>query len=130
LKLTRRKFLGLSTALLAGGGFLGFLKWRPSATRNRLADGARGIFKNRQSARYIGERYLEQYPGEKDVSLLLEQIFGSDHGMGPWTPEQEIMDWVKKRIQRDFAEGNIRELQGWICSATELRLCALTALTS
>ncbi len=130
MKLTRRKFLSLSTALLMSGGFLGFLKWRPSATRKRLSDGARAIFKNRESARFVGEQYLEQYPGEKDVSLLVEQIFGSDHGMGPWTAEREIMDWITERIQKDFAEEKIRELQGWICSATELRLCALMALAS
>jgi hypothetical protein len=38
------------------------------------------------------------------------------------------MDVLQRRIRQDFVEEKVVKLQGWILSATEARLCALTAL--
>ena len=41
-----------------------------------------------------------------------------------------IREWARARIRDDFRAGRVVEIQGWIVSATEVRLCALAAISS
>jgi hypothetical protein len=101
------------------------------AARDPAAARLVGLFKHRDSARAIGSVYLATCPEEANAHKLVELIVGADddplvvHG----TNDAELRAWVRRRQARDFATARIVNLDGWLLSATEVRLCALACLT-
>ena len=90
-----------------------------------------GLFKHRDSARAIGSAYLATRPEEANPYNLLELITRADQEplVVHRTSAMELRDWLRRRQADDFATGRIVKLDGWLLSATEVRLCALVALT-
>lgn len=84
----------------------------------------------------VGGWYLENYPSERDRRALLNHLHGRIGGTAP-APEFDRPDaapvWsrqaVRSAVSGDYATGNTLWLDGWLFSRTELRLCALAALT-
>ena len=99
----------------------------PDTAVERLA----GLFKHRDSARAIGSAYLALRPEEADPYNLVELITRADQDplVVHHTSATELRAWLRRRQARDFATGRIVNLDGWLLSATEVRLCALVALT-
>lgn len=87
---------------------------------------------NRASAKRIGETYLRSIPSEADIPLLVSLICPADRER---IIEFETADLIgcrkllKRRLRQDFENGQMVDVQGWILSKTEIRLCALAALT-
>jgi hypothetical protein len=80
------------------------------------------------SARAIGRAYLARFPQEGEpialTRLILEGMAFSDSEkltLG----ERELRGRVAAQLRADFAEGRITEIDGWLMSRTEGRLCAL-----
>lgn len=90
-----------------------------------------GLFKHRDSARAIGSAYLTTRPEEANTHKLVQLITGADEDpfVVDRTSDTELCAWVRRRQARDFATGRIVNLDGWLLSATEVRICALAALT-
>jgi hypothetical protein len=76
------------------------------------------------SARVIGAAYLARHPAERDRSRLLKEL---DLGAAGCDGAR-IRALVADRRREDFASGRCVEVNGWILSRTEVRLCALAAL--
>ena len=84
----------------------------------------------RSSAEALGREHLRRVPNEADATKLVSLIcsgfsksppIGRDH--------RAIREWIRARSRDDFKASRVVEIQGWILSATEARLCALAALS-
>ncbi len=73
----------------------------------------------------LGLQYLAKHPGEADRTYLRQAVFGNDD---PGTRARALRQMVERR-ERDFATGDVVELNGWLMGRTELRACALLALS-
>jgi len=104
--LSRRDF----AALLGAAGFA------ISAPAGARPVGPTAVSVDKRAATAVGEAYLARFPEEKK-SLRLHLALA---GVGP----QNVNDVVR----RDFAAGRIVQVDGWMLSRTEARLCALVAL--
>jgi hypothetical protein len=131
--ISRRTFLLL--ALGAGGAMLvapdlphALSAWLTG--HSPLAIKISALPSHRQSARVVGLAYLQQYPHEADERLLLERLAASVAGGEALSrsSDQELKALLASAIRQDFAAERVVKIQGWILSATEARLCALSAL--
>ena len=71
----------------------------------------------KRSVRTIGKKYLTIHPQEA-TSQVLEALI-------PHRPSD-----IGKQIARDFEIGDMVSIDGWLCSRTECRVCALAVITS
>lgn len=89
------------------------------------------LLTHKESAKVIGIAYVQKYPQEAGVRILLDQIASSpavgDVGLFG-AADQNLRELLERMIREDFAVDRVVKLQGWILSATEARLCALAAL--
>jgi hypothetical protein len=102
-----------------------------SHAEDRLSSKLANFFHNKQSARAIGLEYLRLVPVEANARRLTQLICSS------WKQRYDelsnadaakIKTILLRQQRRDFENGRIVNLQGWILSQTEARLCALAAL--
>lgn len=85
----------------------------------------RGLFTAPGSAASIGRAYLHLHPLKADRAALIRDITLGDHRHSSGTPLARLVgEWQR----RDFGEGRIVVLDGWVLSLTEVSLCALLAL--
>jgi hypothetical protein len=125
---TRRGFLQGLVAIVA-------LAWQPgraapsdspAAAAERARDSLRGL-RLGNAAPALGRAYLEKVPQEASLTALLKAI-ESDFSPGP-RPLGEINEpLLRQRAAKDFEAGRIVELNGWVVSLAEARLCAVAAL--
>jgi hypothetical protein len=71
----------------------------------------------------MGKQYLELYPQEQDVSLLISLINSSQY-----CQEQTLRRELQDNTRRDFEFNQTMILDGWVISRTEARQCALFTL--
>ncbi len=74
----------------------------------------------------IGRTYLQCVPEEANFEFIRSQTLAI-HPAGMPNAEQ-VGRMLQDRIRSDFATGETVEVDGWILSRTEARLCALAAL--
>jgi hypothetical protein len=123
-ELTRRDFV---IAAMAG---LGCFALRGTAAGTDLAAVRSRLFQDRileveHILRYTG-RYLAKHPGEADADTLLRLIFGS-------AADGEVAAMkraARSRIRKDFEEGRVESLDGWILSVSEVRLWCLYVIVT
>jgi hypothetical protein len=78
----------------------------------------------------VGREYLRGVPTEGDDKILVFLICGEQCEPPPTARgPQATREWARARARKDFAAGRVVEIEGWIVSATEARLCALSALS-
>jgi len=84
-----------------------------------------------QSAKAIGSEYLRKYPLEADAQILIGEI-ASHPAANDIEPliatERTLYALIDRMMRDDFQAERIVNLQGWILSRTEARLCALATL--
>lgn len=72
----------------------------------------------------VGERYLQLHRREADLDtlaqLLLDRI--------PHAIVDDLVRALSSAVREDFARGDLVNLDGWLLSRTELRLCAVAHL--
>ena len=77
------------------------------------------LLPDRESAAIVGEYYLDTRPQERDVGVLVSCIKGR---------RKNLRDLLHASIKTDFDRGQVVQVNGWVLSETEARLCALAAL--
>ncbi len=132
--MNRREFLVVSL----GGACAVFLQARRSRTttaglprQDLLRARLSGLLRHTDSARIVGREYLHRYPQEATVPVLLGLI--AAEGTGGQAALSKVADaelraLLDHEMRRDFSDEKVVQLQGWILSVTEARLCALMAL--
>ena len=139
MKLTRRDKLKLLAAM-AVACRVGDAAARSRTLGDRAQDGGRGnllrVFDRPESAEVVGRRYLQQNPREADFNHLFSSIVARiqrEIPAGSTTdlarlPRGQLRKYVRAAVSRDFGEGRVTNLDGWILAETESRLCALQAM--
>lgn len=122
-RLTRRATL--RAAVL--GSLLAALGWRPAPAAANPVTRLTAIFRHRDSAVRLGEAYLAAHPEEADPGHLTHRTLTALGDVSP--PDADLRPRLAAACRRDFAEGRTVQLDGWILAETELRACALVALS-
>jgi hypothetical protein len=133
--LTRRGFLRMTCAIVA------MLPTRlpelfavtlASSGRDRLVSKLDGFFHDKDSARAVGREYLRIAPLEADTLKLTAFICAhrqERYDELNFASMGKVRSILLHQQREDFDKGRTVNVQGWILSETEARLCALTALT-
>jgi hypothetical protein len=133
----------LSSKAVSRRGFLRALAWVGAAGLVSPAAAARlameetdlvcerlsRFYVHHASARTVGLEYLRTRPGEADVRLLLEAICRGDRERFRCADAMHVRRLIGEQQCSDFAHGRTVQVDGWILSETEARLCALAAVT-
>lgn len=118
--LSRRALLriGAVGAVTVGSG-LALKRWSDGALEQELA----AVLGNLPAARVIGRRWLVDHPhGRELAATALAEKLGL---AGRWTSGDELRRRLSTLIERDYAEGVVERVAGWVLSGTEIYLCAL-----
>ena len=89
------------------------------------------VIGNRESARVVGEEYLKSWPAEAGIDRLVRLILWPKPVTSREDVQMSLADisaLVRHRQNEDFSLERVVNVQGWILSRTEARLCALCAL--
>jgi hypothetical protein len=91
------------------------------------------LFDDPKAAGVVGAAYLARAPAEADRERLLALLTG-DHVAGyrelAAADPDALLARLRAQHRDDFAAGRVADVDGWILSLTEARLCALAALAS
>jgi hypothetical protein len=88
------------------------------------------IFRHRESASVIGREFLRCVPAEADEHLLIDLICSSRKEQRAKLARANsgmLREWILRQHRKDFENGRIVNIQGWLLSKTEVRVCALLA---
>lgn len=127
----RRNFISFSAAILAG------IMVSPDFTQryfssNRLGNRFVKVFAHDlQAARAVGKAYLRDIPQESNASILTDMILKSGTALMQRLDvlsEKNLIAKLRSTITEDFISGNTIQVDGWVLSRTEARLCALCTL--
>src|SRR5712692_1926613 len=92
------------------------------------------VLVHRESAAVIGQEYLRRVPEENNIDVLVDLICSPGAGQQKelmYSGDAKALRAILSSQQRDdFANDRTSKVQGWILSDTEVRLCALAALTA
>ena len=80
------------------------------------------------AARAIGEAYLRQLEVEPTRASILEHTAGALQIIAAARTQKAALTGLVSAVRRDFQEGRVLQLEGWVVSRTEVELCALTLL--
>lgn len=130
---TRRKLLQWSAVLCC----LAFAprSWRRVAAKDpveqEIARRIAGLFDHPGSAREIGKEYLRLAPSENDVAVLIRNVIPDSGRMRSLSTagRESLRRHIATASREDFQQGRMISVNGWMLSQTELRLCAIVALT-
>ena len=125
-----RMFLGVGAILLLRRTDA-FDTMSNSSTDHLLSAKLANVFHDRKSATVIGLEYLRSTPMEADPRQLTNLICSRWQGRYDDVAHADtarIKELLLRQQREDFEKGRIVNVQGWILSETEARLCALTAL--
>ena len=99
---------------------------RPQGTElsdvRSIADQFETMFRHPDTAREVGQIYLQAYPRHAKRAYLEHQV-GLNHPLDP------IKSFEAKREQ-DFLVGNTVTLDGWVLAKAEVCVCALLAMSA
>jgi hypothetical protein len=90
-------------------------------------DALLAVLSDRDGARVLGAKYLDVESGEGNAARLLALVLGGRH-----LPELTVSAaraFLADTVRQDFERFDTVELDGWVVSRTEARLCALAALS-
>ncbi len=123
-------FAMLLAAVTARRGFIG-----PAAAADPAlpAPGAfAGLFGEPEAAVRLGRRCLSRGLAPADRRLLWRRLLRGSRIAAPSTPPIAAADawrqWLRARIRQDFADGRLRNLDGWIVAEAEVAGWSLAAL--
>jgi hypothetical protein len=134
---TRRSFLrefAFSVAFLFARPLHVVLREHTSSAHDKLVLRLAGVLEHRESAAIIGGEYLRCVPEENNIDVLVDLMCSpgrGEQGELMYSGDAKALRAILSSRQRDdFAHDRTIKVQGWILSATEVRLCALAALTA
>jgi hypothetical protein len=80
------------------------------------------------AARAIGEAYLRQLGVEPTRAAIIEHTGTALQILATARSQKAALTELASAVRRDFQDGRILQLEGWVLSRTEVELCALTLL--
>jgi hypothetical protein len=80
------------------------------------------------AARAIGEAYLRRQNAEPTQASIIEHSAGALRILAAARTETTALTELASAVRRDFRDGRVLELEGWVLSRTEVELCTLTLL--
>ncbi len=121
----RRQF-GLAAATLATLGVSHTSARAPRDADSALDAEIKRLFSHPADAAEVGRRYLAAYPAKTSRAALLADLIETNSACsgGACASEHPFARWQ----QRDFRDGAVVQLDGWILARTEVSLCALLYL--
>lgn len=132
--LSRRRFVlsGL-LGMVAGGGLAGCAL--PFDATTRTARSGHRLLKlgsDPDSARRFGNAYLQDFPAERDLGLLLAEIDATlrEHqGIGlDATGPQPLRARLDRQVRDEYRNAQVVAVEGWLLSRSEARLYAAITL--
>lgn len=131
LRLGRRGFLAM-LAGVAGAVALGVHRWRSAeALLEEDATIIVSLFPHDESAAILGRLYLANIREEADLARLMPLIrdaLGSTEISPASTDSATLRTALASRIQKEFSNGDVVSVDGWLLSITEARVCAVASL--
>lgn len=124
LQVNRRQFMQAALSVACTISVGQFVIVPSSPTQHPLLPHLAALLPHQQSARLIGQHYLQHHPQEAQVAHLLAALVPAS------TPMElaALRQHMASQISTDFATDRVVKLQGWVLSCTEARLCALAYL--
>jgi hypothetical protein len=104
---------------------------RPAGTLSPpLAARLGRLFSNRESARVIGRRYLALRPEEANLNRLTALICRTPENRArlAHASSEQLRGFLSEQQRIDFEHGRTVNIEGWVLSETETRLCAIAAI--
>jgi len=98
------------------------------ATPDELADRLRTLLYDREAARRLGRLYVRQVPTEDDPRILARLTVASSEAQQVAAialDRTSLHHRLDAQVRGDFVSGATVQLDGWVLSRTEARLCAL-----
>jgi hypothetical protein len=92
-----------------------------------------GLLAHRDSARSLGRAALAALPGATTPPALAAAVLADlprDAAMLAAASDDDLRALVAARVREDFDSGDTVQVDGWILSCTEARLCALASRVS
>ena len=123
---TRRSIMITSCAALALKALGGPVAAGPADAATRL----RAVVGDPGSGRLVGEAYLSAHPAEAAPEWLPRALLRSialDEGSLSAEDDASLRARIAQQIRKDFAQGDVASVRGWVLSRTEARLCGLWA---
>lgn len=77
--------------------------------------------------RRTGQAYLQRAPEENEHDKLV-RLLADNSPIADSSDEDAIQQYLEEKIERDFDEGKMVMVNGWVLSVTEARQCALFSL--
>jgi phage terminase large subunit-like protein len=124
--LTRRHLIaaGAVAALLCPLSAALVLAGRGAGDTENLAKWLKKVFSDLESAKAVGLRYIQHYPGEAHAAALSHTITclrnTADH--------QSMNEAFASQRNLDFRRGDSMLIDGWVVSRIEARCCVLTVV--
>jgi hypothetical protein len=133
---SRRRFLLGACAAAVPVALAPLKPWRAivevTGTRTPAARLA-GLLAHRDSARSLGRAALAALPGATAPPALAAAVLaGLPGGQAKLAAasDDELRALVAARVREDFDSDDVVQVDGWILSCTEARLCALASIVS
>jgi hypothetical protein len=98
------------------------------AAPDELAARLRTLLYDREAASRLGHLYVGQVPAEDDPRILARLVVALPEArqIDAIAPDRSSLhERLDAQVRSDFAAGAIVQLDGWLLSRTEARLCAL-----
>lgn len=123
--LTLAGLSGIAQGLLRVPAHGSFSRRVPEYYQEQFVD----IFRFKSSALAIGNLYLQSNPGEASVDLLVTRLIAAIVPSDDELDAAGVRNNVNSVRKNDFDGGRVTWIHGWLLSVTEVRLCALAALS-
>lgn len=121
-----RRHFGLAAATFAALGTAHASMNTPRDGDSALGTEIKRLFSHPADAAEVGRRYLAAYPAKASRTALLADLIETNSACagGSCASGHPFTRWQ----ERDFRDGAVVQLDGWILTRTEVSLCALLYL--
>ena len=131
--LQRREFLAqLGLGAASAWAFSGAGVLACAEARDPLVGALEGLFDDPEAARAVGAAWLAEQSAPPDYTQLLSALaegrVDEARALARSDPAA-VLERLRKRHRADFAADRTAEVQGWVLSITEARVCGLLAAT-
>ena len=124
----RRRLLAGAFLTLVNG--LPFSRAIGSAPR-QLSEPRNVPFDDLHTGTCLGQHYLKLYPEERSARLIARELFGDEcASVCNLNNRLDMQQRVLQQHERDFRQGDVVIIAGWVLTRTEARVFALSAIES